>query len=78
MARQRFSSISRWGSSGRVSPSSSARAIRTVSEAAKAASACASARSGWASQIRISTVGKDRCGRTLHQSWVGSSTEPVE
>ena len=29
------------------------------------------------SQMRISTVGKVRCGRTLHQSCVGSSTDPV-
>ena len=72
-----FSSISRCGRSGSGSPSSSARAIRAASEAASAASACASARSGWASQIRISTVGKARCGRTLHQSWVCSSIEPV-
>ena len=25
----------------------------------------------------LSTVGKPRCGRTLHQSWVCSVTEPV-
>ncbi len=31
----------------------------------------------WASQIRTSTVPKRWCGRTLHQSWVDSTTEPV-
>ena len=29
----------------------------------------------WASQIRTSTVPKWWCGRTLHQSWVDSTTE---
>ena len=59
------------------STSSAARAIRAASVDAKAASAWASLTSGCASQIRISTVGKLRCGRTLHHSWVASSIEPV-
>src|SRR5207248_11067777 len=33
--------------------------------------------SGCASQMRISTVGNARCGRTLHQICVCSVTEPV-
>jgi len=44
---------------------------------ASAASERDSPRSGCASQIRISTVGKARCGRTLHQICVCSLIEPV-
>ena len=77
IARHMFSSIRRCGWLGSGSPSSSARAQRAVSETMNATSDCASARSGCASQMRISTVGNARCGRTLHQSCVGSSTDPV-
>ena len=72
-----FSSIMRGGGAGSGSPSSTARATRAASTKQNAASARASPRSGWASQIRISTVGYARCGRTLHQSCVCSSIEPV-
>jgi hypothetical protein len=51
--------------------------MRTASEYASAASAVDSPRSGCASQILISTVGKVRCGRTLHQSCVLSSIDRV-
>ncbi len=42
-----------------------------------AASAVASSAVGCASQIRTSTVGNARCGRTLHQICVCSLIEPV-
>src|SRR5215217_4576253 len=77
IARHRFSSIILGGGSGSGSPSSIARAIRAVSAYISAARPIASPVSGCPSQIRISTVGKPRCGRTLHHSWVCSVIEPV-
>ena len=77
IARQKFSSIRRCGSGSTGLPSSYARATRATSDAANAASDCASASSGWPSQTLISTVGNARCGRTLHQICVCSVIEPV-
>jgi hypothetical protein len=44
---------------------------------ASAATARASAMSVWPSQMRTSMVPKLWCGRTLHQIWVLSTTDPV-
>ena len=71
-----FSSISAGGRSASGSPSSTARAMRAASETLSAASDAPRPASGCPSQIRISTVGKARCGRTLHQSCVCSVIEP--
>ena len=72
-----FSSISRAGRSGGVSPASTSAAARRTQATISAASPSASAAVIWASQMRTSTVPKSWCGRTDHHSCVNSTIEPV-
>ena len=72
-----FSSISRPGRSGGVSPASTSAAARSTQPTISAASPSASAPVVWASQTRTSTVPKLWCGRTDHHSWVNSMIELV-
>ena len=72
-----FSSISRCGRSGGVSPASISRSACATHATISSASASASAAVVWASQMRTSTVPNEWCGRTDHQSWVNSTIEPV-
>ena len=72
-----FSSIRRFGRSAWGRPSASSRAACSMQPATSAATASLSPAVGCASQMRISTVPKLKCGRTDHQTWVYSTIEFV-
>jgi hypothetical protein len=77
MARQKFSSTSRAGGSSNGTPSSWSSAACATHDVISAASVVESSPLVWASQIRISTVPYEWCGRTLHQTCVNSAIELV-
>ena len=77
MARQKFSSTSRPGGSVNGTPSSMSRSACATEATISDPSASASAAVVCASQMRTSTVPKDRCGRIDHHTCVYSWIESV-
>ena len=75
IARQMFSSIRRRGGSANGTPSSTSRAACATQATISALSASDSAAVVCASQMRTSTVPKERCGRIDHHTCVYSMIE---